>query len=151
MVLLTSHDGGSCPRTPEPPRKYQAQLGQLLLELRQLYIHKVSRLFLLTELGFPLPSEESLPLMFLLPTHRLDAKNKDMSELGLYRLLSADGEQSSEAVGLRTSCSQLIIPPRCPLKATFPVKHHPLCTSPILFQCSEDTIRAAATACVAAA
>lgn len=49
--------------------------------------------------------------MFLLPIHCLDAKNKDVSELGLYRLISADGEQSAEAVGLGTSCSQLIIPP----------------------------------------
>lgn len=89
--------------------------------------------------------------MFLLPIHCLDAKNKDVSEVGLYRLISADGEQSAEAVGLGTSCSQLIIPPEVSSEGHLPHETSSTLSLTYLFQCSEDTIRAAATACVAAA
>lgn len=142
VVLLTSHDGGSCPRTPQQPRRCRAQLSQLLPEASLQpsiwnFSYRVSPLSLLAELGSLLPSAGSFHLMCLLLIRHLDTKNRNLHGLGLYRLTLADGEHKFRSCRPRGQLFTAHYPPlRCPRKPTFPMKHHPLCTSPILFQSS---------------
>lgn len=72
-----------------------------------------------------------------------DAKNKSMLELVLYRLTLADGEQVQGYLTYGPAAHNSLARLMCPLKPTFPGKHHPLCTSPILFRWGPGIIRTA--------